>query len=166
MVVCNPWVYPIDEVLEKFCPKTATGKPYPYFTNTVDYMVCLAILRGYKEIQLYGTDMMSEKDDEYYKMRQSLNYFIAKAEMSGINIVIQPHSSLLKNNFWYAYESPKKDPMEDYIAKGLEENLKGKAEAEQRMHTEQLKMATLDGGIQILNQIMTLFKIRDRGAQI
>jgi hypothetical protein len=56
MPVINPAIYPIDEVVEKFCPRNVYGKPYPYFTNTVDYMLLLAVLRGYKKIEFYGVD--------------------------------------------------------------------------------------------------------------
>jgi hypothetical protein len=166
MPVKNQWTYPIDEIMLTFCPRDVYGVPYPYFTNSVDYMLCLAGFRGYEEIRLYGVEFISEVDDEYYSMRQSVNFYIGRLLERGINIVVQPHSSLLKCPYWYGYKSPRKDPLE----KIMKENL-GKINNELQKHVEQkakvdetIKM--LEGGIQTLQQLLKIAKLRDKGAQI
>lgn len=166
MPVANPHVYPINEVLDQLCPRDTYGEPYPYFTNSVDYMICLAALRGYKEIQLYGVEFISEVDDEYFQMRQSVNYYIAKAECRGIKVLIQPQSSLLKAPYWYGYRSPLKDP----ITKIRKENL-AKIKQEHANRVAQLQemqnaIKTLEGGIQALEQMDKIEKLRQKGAQI
>jgi len=166
MPVKNPWIYPIDEIMERFCPRDVYGKPYPYFTNSVDYMLCLAGLRNYEEIQLYGVEFISEQDDEYYTMRQSVNYYIGRLLEAGVRVVIQPHSSLMKGPYWYGYESPKRDPLE----KLMKENL-NKVKAEKEKHESQKrdldhKIHVLDGGVQTLEQLLKIAKLRDKGAQI
>jgi len=166
LIVKNPWIYTIAEVLETLCPRDVYGKPYPYFTNSVDYMLCLATLRGYKEVQLYGVEFISEVDDEYFQMRQSVNYYIGRMSERDIKVVVQPHSSLLKCPYWYAYESPKKDPLE----KIMKENL-AKVRQERTKHQAQLaeiEKAThvLDGGVQTIEQLLKIAKLRSKGAQI
>lgn len=168
MVVHNPHIYPIDEVLGLCCPRSTDlqGKPFPYFTNSIDYMICLAMLRQYEEIQLYGTDMISAQDDEYYKMRQSLNYYIGKAEGLGIKVVIQPHSSLLKTDFWYAYEDRQKDSIENDVRKTLGRIQENKVAAQAKITEEQLKLQAMDGAEQVIRQLIEAFDLRAKGAQI
>lgn len=164
--VVNPWIYPIGEVIERFCPRDVKGQPYPYFTNSVDYMICMAMLRGYEEIQLYGVEFIALKDNEYYQMRQSINYYVAKAEMLGIKVVVQPHSSLLKAPFWYAYENPRRDPLEKAMETSIGDLTRQKNESEAKMREEEKRFHTLSGGVQILRQMLETAKLRDRGAQI
>jgi hypothetical protein len=166
LAVKNPWIYPLDEIMEKFCPRDVYGEPYPYFTNSVDYMLCLAGLRGYEEIQLYGVEFISEIDDEYFLMRQSVNFYVGRLFEMGVKVVTQPHSSLLKCPYWYAYRSPKRDPLEKII----KENLK-KLIAERDKHKTQLAQAqkvvdTLEGGVQTMEQLTKIAKLRGKGAQI
>jgi len=166
MPVKNPWVYPLDEVMESFCPRDVYGKTYPYFTNSIDYMLCLAALRGYSEIQLYGVEFISEIDDEYYSMRQSVNFYIGRLLERGIKVIVQPHSSLLKTTYHYGYESPKRDPFE----KIMKENLTKVREQRQKQQgsiDEQVRMLSMmDGGIQTLEQLLKILKLRSKGAQI
>jgi hypothetical protein len=166
--VHNPYIYPIEEVMEKYCPRPADlqNKPYPYFTNSIDYMICLAGLRGYEEIQLYGTDMISEADDEYYKMRQSVNYYIGKVEGHGVKVVIQPHSSLLKTDFWYAYEDRQKDSIEDDVRGSLQKIQDEKADAQLKITEQQMRLQACDGAEQVIRQLITAFDLRAKGAQI
>ncbi|GAG02223.1 unnamed protein product, partial [marine sediment metagenome] len=99
--VLNPYVYPIDEVIKEYCPKDVNGISYPYFTNSVDYMICLALLRGYEELHLHGVEFISPVDDEYFKMRQSINFYLGQAMKMDRKVVIQPTSSMLRSDFWY-----------------------------------------------------------------
>lgn len=166
MPVKNPWIYPIDEVLETLCPRDIYGKPYPYFTNSVDYMLCLATLRGYTEVQLFGVEFISEVDDEYFQMRQSVNFYVGRMMERGIKIAVQPHSSLLKCANWYGYESKKRDPfvkiMRDNLNKVKQERGKHQAQLEEM----QKALFVLEGGIQTIEQLLKIEKLKDKGAQI
>jgi len=166
LYVKNPWIYPIDEVMELMCPRDVNGIPYPYFTNSIDYMVCLAVLRGYKEIQLYGVEFISRVDDEYYTMRQSVNFYIGRALEKGINVVIQPQSSLLKCGHWYGYETKKKDPLEKLMAENKKNLEKQQGDLQKKLREIQRDIDTLIGGIRTLDQCLEMAKLREKGAQI
>lgn len=166
MAVKQPWIFPIEEVLEELCPRDVYGKPYPYFTNSVDYMICLAVLRGYEEIQLYGVEFISEIDDEYYTMRQSVNYYIGRATERGVKVTIQPHSSLLKCPYWYGYESPKKDPLEKIMNENMQKIIQEREKHRQQIRQLEKQADVLDGGVQTLEQVLKIAKLRDKGAQI
>ncbi len=91
--------YPIDKVTKDYCPRSNVK----YFTNTVDYMVCLAMHQGHKEIRMYGTDLISDQDDEYQKMRQSLEYYLGVAKGLGIKIVLPEDCALLRAEYTYGF---------------------------------------------------------------
>lgn len=166
MFVINPYLYPINKVLDRFCPRDVQGDPYPYFTNTVDYMICLAMLRGYNKIELYGVEFISEVDDEYFKMRQSVNFYVGRGLELGVEFTIQPHSSLLKNAYWYAYESPRRDPFEKIMQQNLVQVRQQKAECEKKIRDQEKLLHTLNGGEQTLEQSMKILKLKDKGCQI
>jgi hypothetical protein len=166
MRVINPYLYPVHKVIDRFCPRDVSDNPYPYFTNSVDYMICLAALRGYKEIQLYGVEFISEVDEEYFKMRQSVNFYVARLTEMGIKVVIQPHSSLLKNSYWYAYESPKRDPFSKIMHQNLTNVQQQKAECEKKIREQEKLLHTLSGGEQTLEQSLRILALKDKGCQI
>lgn len=166
MAVINPYVYPIDEVVEYYCPRDINNVPYPYFTNSVDYMICMALLRGYEEIHLYGVEFISLVDNEYYTMRQSINYYLGQAKALGVKVVIQPTSSMLRTSYWYAYENPKKDPLEKIMEENLGKVEQQKAECQERIREQEKLFNTLDGGGQALKEMVKISKLKDRGAQI
>lgn len=65
--------FPFDE-----CNKLLDGN---YFNNTASYLIALAILRGYKEIYLYGMRFLSDKEqrkNEYLNCRELI--FFAKGK--------------------------------------------------------------------------------------
>lgn len=77
-----------------------------YFTNSVSYMISLAILMGYKEIHLYGIDMAT--DVEYQVQRPSVEYFVGIAVGAGIDVYIPPQSDICKSPYLYGYEDGKR----------------------------------------------------------
>lgn len=166
MPVINPAIYPIDEVLEEFCPRNVYGKPYPYFTNTVDYMLLLAALRGYKEIEFYGVEFVSHVDDEYYTMRQSLNYYLGQIKKMKINVLVQDHSSLLKAGYWYAYESKRKDHLEDIMKDNLKKIDQEEEDARKQIQAGKDKLNVLSGGRQSMTQLLQFAALRDKGCRI
>ena len=91
----NAVPYPRDEVLAYF------GK---YFTNTVSWMLAVAILEGRKKIGVYGVDMA--QDSEYGHQRPSCEYFLGWAKGLGIEIELPEASDLLTAPFLYGMEDP------------------------------------------------------------
>jgi hypothetical protein len=86
--------YPLDEIRRKL--KT------DYFTNSISYMVAMAIVDGYEEIHLYGVDMAQE--EEYSRERPSVEYFIGYAVSKGIKVYIPPESDICKVPYFYGFE--------------------------------------------------------------
>lgn len=100
----NATQYPLDEVLKAF--------PDKYFTNSVSYMVALAILEGCTDIGLWGIDMaLSGKDesDEYGRQRPSVEFYLGIAMASGIKLHLPPETTLLKSRKLYGFDGPVED---------------------------------------------------------
>jgi hypothetical protein len=93
--------YPLPQVAELF---TNPGKGLPYLTNTISYMIALAILEGFTEIAVYGVDMAT--DSEYSIQRPSCEYFLGFAQGRGVKVSVPPDCELLKTDFLYGYQTP------------------------------------------------------------
>ena len=87
---CVP--YPIKEVVAKFGP---------YFTNSVSYMLALAIHERVDEIGVYGIDMAREHENGWE--RPSIEYFLGRARGMGMKVTIPDTSDLLKCLGLYGY---------------------------------------------------------------
>ena len=99
-VIPNAVPYPLQVILKEF--------PRRYFTNTISWMIALAILEGFKEIGIYGVDMAVSsplrQQNEYSHQRPSCEYFIGIAEGRGIKVHLPDECDLLKSRFLYAIE--------------------------------------------------------------
>lgn len=85
--------FPKDQIVAEF------GR---YFTNSISWMVALAIKVGFEEIHMYGVDMAA--DSEYGTQRPSVEYFLGIAVGKGIKIYIPPQSDLLLCSSLYGFE--------------------------------------------------------------
>lgn len=89
--------YPLQKIINTF------GS---YFTNSVSYMIALAILQIKEggtqgEIGLFGVDMATKT--EYGPQRPSCEFFLGIAAGLGISITIPPEADLLKTRFLYGF---------------------------------------------------------------
>jgi hypothetical protein len=73
-----------------------------YFTNSISYMLAMAIDEGYQVIHVYGVDMA--QDTEYGTQRPSCEFFLGVAVGRGIQIYVPKTSDLLKVRWMYGYE--------------------------------------------------------------
>jgi hypothetical protein len=160
------YIYPFDTIVDRFCPRDLDGVVYPYFTNSIDYMICLGAFQGFNPIYLYGVEFVSEIDDEYYKMRQSLEYYIGKITAMGTTIGIQKYSALLKSDYVYAWERKPLDTMGKLFTTSIEKLEGEKLKAENAMISQKLEVATRDGAIQTLKQIQRMMKLKEKGVQL
>lgn len=106
---CGVPVFMWEEHIPKYGLPNAV--PYPrqaiidhfgeYFTNTVSWMIALAIYQQYKTVGVYGVDMA--QDEEYMHQRPSVEYFLGWCKGAGINLDIPITSDLLKAPFLYGY---------------------------------------------------------------
>lgn len=84
--------YPLHDAIQAFTM---------YFTSTPAYMLALAILMGYKQIDIYGIEMSA--DSEYVYQKAAFEYLIGFARGRGIEVYIPPKCSLLRAAL-YGYE--------------------------------------------------------------
>lgn len=83
--------YPKDEILDMFNRR--------YFTNSITWLVALAIAVDAEEIGVYGIDMA--QSGEYSAQRPSCEWIIGIAEGKGIKVHIPETSDLLKATSLY-----------------------------------------------------------------
>jgi len=128
--------YPLQEVAQ--CIPNPSPGAKPYLTNTISYMIALAIIEGFTDIGVFGVDMAHST--EYGQQRPSCEFYVGIAMGRGIRVYIPPEADLLKTPFLYGYE--------EEAANAFDVKLKArKAEIEQ-------KIAGLD------NQITQLVEAR------
>ncbi len=89
-------VYPLGEIADKFRSN--------YFANTVCYMVAYAMYEKVNNIGLYGVDHINFR--EYIIARAGLEYWLGRAQQSGIDLEIAGGSAILNtiNGKLYGYE--------------------------------------------------------------
>ena len=85
--------FPLEKMVKKF------GK---YFTSSIAYMLALAIVEGFEQIDLYGVDL--SVGTEYFHQRPCVEMLIGYANASGIMVGIPTASALLKSTHLYGYD--------------------------------------------------------------
>lgn len=122
--------YPLDEILAEFGQYFVDPDHAKYFTNTVSYMLALAIYEKFDEIHVYGVDMATAS--EYGAQKPSCEFWLGVALGRGIKIHIPAESDLLKTRFMYGYERKKQDLFEAKIQEMIKNLENKKAQAVQR----------------------------------
>lgn len=84
--------YPYEEINDFISDLDPCGRYY--FTNSVSYMIALAIYEGFDIIHLYGVDMAV--GSEYEQQRPSCEFWVGIAKGRGIQMYIPEQSDLLK----------------------------------------------------------------------
>lgn len=136
--------YPLAEVLAMF--------PRKYFTNSISYMIALAVYEGYTDISLYGVDMA--QDTEYQEQRPSCEYMIGYCEGKGINFYIPIESDLLKTPFMYGFEDEKMDAMRAKLLTRKQTMEQKKAEYQQQIDQATAFMNTYNGALQDIDYML------------
>ena len=85
--------YPLERAIAAGCD---------YFTSTVAFLIAWGIVQGYKEIALYGIDLIV--GTEYEFQRQCAEFWLGIAHGRGMTVRIPPQSALLKHSHRYGYE--------------------------------------------------------------
>lgn len=80
--------FPLDEAVKRFGA--------PYFSNTICYQICFAILNGAKEIDIYGVNQASSS--EYGIEKAGVEYWLGICNGLGIKITIHGDKSELLTN--------------------------------------------------------------------
>ena len=95
--------FPIEDMTRKYGPRlNAAGDRVAYWASSIAYMIALAIDEGFKRIEIWGVDMLTE--GEYQHQRPNVEWLLGIAEGRGIEIFVPPQSALLKMNYIYGYD--------------------------------------------------------------
>ena len=78
--------YPIDEIMERFNRR--------YFTCTFAYQIALALYEGFREIQIFGLEMLSPTEI-IEDQRGCVEYWLGRAEGMGVTVTLPPTCRLL-----------------------------------------------------------------------
>ncbi len=138
--------YPLEEAIEQFGG---------YYTNTISYMIALAIMEGFEEIGIYGIDM--SVSEEYNAQRPSCEYYLGIAKGKGIKLTIHPAADLLKARFLYGYESQQENLFLHKIKVVTEKMRADKFLAEQQAREAEQVAWQYDGAITAYEYVKTLW---------
>lgn len=97
--VRNAQIYPRLEVAEHFGPRGASA-----ISSSIDHMMALALYEGCGQIRLDGIRMIEA--DEWHTQRETLAYWIGRAEGLGVDVITDPLSALAVPELVYGYEEP------------------------------------------------------------
>lgn len=100
-IVPNAVEFPFQAIIQEF------GN---YFTNTISWMIAMAMREGFTTIGIFGVDMAVSSalrhQNEYSHQRPSCEYFIGLARGKGIEVILPDTCDLLKTRFMYALQEP------------------------------------------------------------
>ena len=148
--------YPLDEILEEFGQYFLDPDYAKYFTNTVSFMLALAIYEKFDEIHVYGVDMATAS--EYDAQRPSCEFWLGVAVGRGIKIHIPAQSDLLKTRFMYGYEQEKKDLFEAKVDEMLKNLENKKAHAAQKKRNFEAEEFQYLGALTALREMMQVWE--------
>jgi len=115
-----------------------------YMTNSISWMIGLAIWMGFKVIEVYGVDMA--QDTEYRHQRPNVEFLLGQAKGRGIEVKIADTSDLLAATHQYGYGT------DNGLRMRVQERLKSFtariAECDNELQRLTLVRATLDGSRQ------------------
>ncbi len=140
--------YPLEEMVKEYGD---------YFTNTISYMIALAIYEGAKEIGVYGVDMSTS--EEYQKQRPSCEYYLGIAVGKGIKVTVHPEADLLKTRYLYGYETDQDEKFVKKINHMVSNMQERKSQAESQLNEVMKVIWQYEGAIATANEIRKLWKI-------
>lgn len=143
--------YPIEDVVEAFGLPRANGDKDAYFTNSISFMIALAILEGYEEIHVYGVDMAV--GTEYDQQRPSCEYYLGIAKGRGIKVHLPVESDLLKTRFMYGYDEEQKRAWDLKVQKTINEMTNRKAQSDHLIRQQQSVSDKYEGAITALMEM-------------
>jgi hypothetical protein len=129
-----------------------------YFTSTVAYMVSLAIQEGFKEIGLWGIDLIV--GDEYFYQKPCTEFWLGVAHGKNITVTLPPTTALLKQSHRYGYELEPKSLIT------LRELAKRKRGLEDERHKIMINLAGIDGALQESQMWGDLADLRMKGGTV
>jgi len=145
--------FPKDEIMAHF------GN---YFTNSISWMIAVAIYEGFEEIVLLGVDMST--DGEYAYERPSVEFFCGWARGRDIKLIIPEKSDIMKTLWVYPF-----DDTAPFRAKiqarrmELRQRLNHHAENEQVNHDARMQLL---GALDNMNYIQRCWESSNREMEV
>ena len=93
----NAVIFPFDDIAKKF--NIFDDRKECLQTNSISWMIAMAIDEGFEEIHVYGVNM--SHNTEYGTQKPSCEYYLGLAKGRGIKIYIPEESDLCKSFFHY-----------------------------------------------------------------
>ncbi len=158
---------PVYVTQEDNCLPTSVMYPFAeiayhfrdYWTNTISYMLALAIHEGFEEIHTWGVDMAT--GTEYTKERPCVEFWLGLAAGRGITVTVPDSSPLLKgdngtyglSNYIGVYENQIQDEL-------------GALERQRRETTDRDVLQALNGAEQELKRLLVKINPELKGVKI
>lgn len=140
---------PVDQIVARYGD---------YYTNSISWMIAMALLEGFQEIHIYGVDMA--QDTEYNVQRPSCEYYVGLARGMGRTVYLPPESDLCIAAFRYGIDA---DRQSRWLIKLVEreKELEGRVN-HNKQQIEQASMAThqLMGALEDLRYLKTRFSAK------
>jgi hypothetical protein len=141
--------YPIERVMHGHLD---------YFTSTVAFGIALAIEEGFKEIGLWGIDLIV--GTEYFHQKPCAEFWLGVAHGKGITVTLPRTTALCTQSHRYGYE---KEP-KSLIA--MSELLKRKQILLDKRHQAIVELANLDGALQESQMWGDMADLRMKGGTV
>ena len=149
--------YPLNEMIDKFgMPRAGREEKDGYFTNSISYMIALAIHEGFERIYIYGVDMAV--GSEYNHQRPSCEYYVGIAKGMGIEIVMPVEADLLKSRHLYGFEEEKEEKFKRKLAQMIDSLEQRKKAAEDEVRRCEQIAWQYDGAMEATKEIETLWE--------
>jgi len=133
-----------------------------YFTNTIAWLIALAIEQEPEEIGIWGVNMA--QDTEYAHQRPCCEYFLGMAKGLGITLNIPKASELLKASYLYGVEDTP-----DFIAKLPDKERELRNFYNEACNELEIKTGNINyvnGYIQAQNEFMTFLDDKVKGKKL
>jgi len=147
--------YPLETMIEEFGVQRAgffnPNHKDGYFTNSISYMIALAIYEKFDVIEIYGVDMAV--GTEYNEQRPSCEYYLGVARGRGIEVRIAPVNDLLKSRFYYGFQDDKIHAWQEKVKNTIDAMLQRKAESDNAARMQQSVSDKYDGAITAIREI-------------
>lgn len=94
--------YPFDEVFAMTENIKLRGKPLRYFTSSPSEAIALAVLQNRPRIELYGIELMDNK--EYRDQRECFSFWVAFAGGKGVPVELHCAGSIFNKRMYGTYD--------------------------------------------------------------
>lgn len=129
-----------------------------YFTSTVAFGIALAIQEGFKEVGLWGIDLIV--GDEYFYQKPCAEFWLGVAHGKGIVVTLPSTSALCKQSHRYGYQ---KEP--ESLVK-MSEIAKRRQGLLDERHKRVVELANIDGALQETSMWGDLADLRIKGGTV